>query len=175
MTEEGINQDELQYQIPVEKPKKRINTTLLIIIAFVVVFVISLIFMQVKSQKVTPTSVNITNTTILSNENILEGISIKQFVDTIDSTYDKNVSLKGYLRKELIPVTSKRNETTAYYNKYYVVDDFGNRLSLTFTSKLNYEQYFITNETSTEVYLLSGELKWTYDGMVLNVEKTEKE
>jgi hypothetical protein len=132
--------------------------------------------MQVKSQKVTPTNITINNTKTISNENILQGISIKEFVETIDSTYDKNVSLKGYLRKELVPAASKRNETTAYYNKYFVVDDYGNRLNLKFAmnSKLNYEQYFTTNQTTTDVYQLSGELKWTYDGMVLNVESMEK-
>lgn len=104
-----------------------------------------------------------------------EHVSFSDVLNSADKTI-KDVSIRGYLREEQVPVLDQRNMTSYNYH-FYVVDDDNNKVELSFvdpnsiTGKANteLEKYFTTNETTAQAYSITGELQWNFEKPIIYV------
>jgi len=113
----------------------------------------------------------------VTNTPPIEHISFTNILNSPDKkTIIPSVTLKGYLKEQQTVSLVGRNQTS-FNDDYYIVDDDGYKIKLSLvdpskiisTPNTELMKYFTVNETTTDVYSISGELQWNFEKPIIYV------
>lgn len=98
---------------------------------------------------------------------------LSAYTDNLASYVGKEATLSGYLKWEEV-----ENENDAIINKYYLIDDYGNKVTLAFAGlNSDFSQFaplFVKGETTAQAYTVTGTFRKTFDNIRLEVSSIEE-
>jgi hypothetical protein len=146
---------------------KSIIYTILLAVCFVLIITNTELFDLKKvyepTEKLIPMIINETEIYEVSvNKTINQNITFDNF-STMD--YDKEISILGYLKYELVEV----KDLNIYKHEYYIVDDVGKEIELLKIID-QYKQNFIQDNITRGVYLVTGKIESGFQNPELKVQ-----